>query len=325
VHRFSALLVALLALLALAPAAALAADTAPEAATGPVTDVGRTTATFTGSVDPNSTATTYRFEYGTTTSYGLTTDARDAGAGADSASVSVPVTGLTAATTYHVRIVATNAAGEVKGEDRAFTTLADPQPPAVTTGSATRIGTAGATLRGSVDPEGQETTVWFEYGTSTRYGSRTPDQGAGSGTVRTSVSAAITGLQPRTTYHFRLVARNATGITRGGDRRFTTLRSPTGVTAVVGTDPAPWGGSTTITGRVTGSGISGISLALQRSDFPFAFGFREVARATASSDGSFRFTVGPLWALARLRVVTRTTIVASTGVFEVRNRPRVGL
>ena len=88
---------------------------------------------------------------------------------------------------------------------------------------------ATATLAGSLDARGQKTTYRFEYGTSTKYGKTTPDTAAEwSGSK--AVTAAIAGLAPYTTYHFRLVATNATGTTRGSDRSFRTLRAPTSIT-----------------------------------------------------------------------------------------------
>ena len=89
--------------------------------------------------------------------------------------VSVPVTGLTSDTTYHVRIVATNAAGVTRGSDKTFKTLAPAKAPTVSTGGARSVKAGGATLTGALDPAGQKTTFHFEYGTSTRYGVSTPD------------------------------------------------------------------------------------------------------------------------------------------------------
>jgi hypothetical protein len=61
------------------------------------------------------------FEYGTTTSYGLTTAAQSH-AGSAYLNINAHISGLTTQTTYHFRIVATNSAGTRYGADRAFTT-----------------------------------------------------------------------------------------------------------------------------------------------------------------------------------------------------------
>src|SRR4051812_28964940 len=100
--------VAALVLALLAPAVAVAAGP-PSATTGAATGVGQATATVNGTVDPQGAATTYHFEYGTSNSYGLHSDEHDAGAGSGAVAVQAGLTGLTADTTYHYRVVATNA------------------------------------------------------------------------------------------------------------------------------------------------------------------------------------------------------------------------
>ena len=51
--------------------------------------------------------------------------------------------------------------------------------------------TTTATLNGTVDPNGRATTWYFEYGTSTSYGSKTAEKSAGSGTSTTGVAAPV--------------------------------------------------------------------------------------------------------------------------------------
>jgi hypothetical protein len=95
----------------------------PTVTTGSATGVTETEATLHGTVNPNGTeATTYHFEYGTTTSYGKTTAEAPAGSGESSVEVSKAITGLTKSTTYDYRIVATNGNGETsKGSNQVFT------------------------------------------------------------------------------------------------------------------------------------------------------------------------------------------------------------
>jgi hypothetical protein len=315
---------AALALTLLVPAVAVAAGP-PDATTGAATDVAQTTATIAGTVNPQGMATTYHFEYGTSTGYGLTTADQDAGSGTSAVDAQAALTGLTSDTTYHYRVVATNAAGVTRGADRTLRTAQPLGPPGATTGSARNVTAAGARLTASVDPNGRATTYRFEYGATTGYGKHTADASAGSGQSARSVSATIAGLAANTRYHYRVVATNAAGVTRGRDRTFTTLRNPQGITASASPNPAPWSGSTTVSGRIRGQGVGGTTVALERQDFPFSGPFYLVGTKRASGNGSFSFKVGPLWALARLRVTTRTTIVASSPVFEVRNALRVGL
>ena len=143
---------------------------APAAITGPVTSVGPTTATVTGSVNPNGQATTWYVDYGTSTSYGTKTPNVSAGSGTANTAVSANLTGLTPGTTYHYRVVATNSSGTARGADGIFTTSA---APVAVTGSATSITVTSATLNGTVDPNSRATSWYFEYGTSTSYGTKT--------------------------------------------------------------------------------------------------------------------------------------------------------
>jgi hypothetical protein len=92
------------------------------------------------------------------------------------------------------------------------------------TGGASGIGTTTATLNGSVNPNGLFTTGYFEWGTSTSYGSTVPNPSfnLGSGNNKIGTSAELEGLIPNITYHYQLVATNSLGTTSGGDQTFTT-------------------------------------------------------------------------------------------------------
>jgi hypothetical protein len=96
-------------------------------------------------------------------------------------------------------------------------------PPTVLTGPPAPIQTRGATLHGTVNPNSLATTYHFEFGTTTSYGSSTPAADAGTGTAGAPATAALTGLAPNTTYHYRLVATNPKGTSNGGDVSLTTL------------------------------------------------------------------------------------------------------
>ena len=90
--------------------------------------------------------------------------------------------------------------------------------------AATSITGTGATLNGTVNPNGSTTNYYFEYGTTTGYGADTTATSAGSGTAATTVSAVLTGLSRSTTYYFQIVATNTGGTTYGGALSFTTSR-----------------------------------------------------------------------------------------------------
>jgi plastocyanin len=101
-------------------------------------------------------------------------------------------------------------------------TVNGPAAPVVATGAATAVGEFEATLNGTVNPSKQAATFYFEYGTTTSYGKKTTETPAGEGTTAVSESATVGELTPSTTYHFRIVAKNATGTSHGIDRTFKT-------------------------------------------------------------------------------------------------------
>lgn len=99
-------------------------------------------------------------------------------------------------------------------------------PPTPVTGGASSIGENSASLHGTVNPNGQGTTYYFQWGRTTAYGAKGPMRSAGSGTTAVSVEETAGNLTPGTTYHYRLVAVNASGTSDGADRTFTTAAAP---------------------------------------------------------------------------------------------------
>src|ERR1700736_1797785 len=73
-------------------------------------------------------------------------------------------------------------------------TSAQPTPPAVVTGSPSQLRPTSAVLNGTVDPKGQATNYYFQYGTSTAYGLQSSPASAGSGSGNVAVHSTITGL-----------------------------------------------------------------------------------------------------------------------------------
>lgn len=109
-----------------APALASAAIAKPGVITGGVAGLTPASATLLGKVNPNGAATTYTFRYGPTALYGAETAAVAAGAGTAAVNVVVPIASLAPATTYHYRLIATNAKGTTNGADRTFKTAKQP-------------------------------------------------------------------------------------------------------------------------------------------------------------------------------------------------------
>ena len=133
-------------------------------------------------------------------------------------------------TTYHYWFVAINAAvtTPVHGAAMQFTTgLA---PPTVQTGVAEAVTTTSAELTGTLEPGG-EAQYYFEYGTepcgSSTCGTATAGSALSGATQQAASPATVTGLQPNTTYYYRLVATNAdvTSPIQGEARQFTTPKS----------------------------------------------------------------------------------------------------
>ena len=92
----------------------------PGVTTGDATGVSSGAATLQGQVNPNARASSYHFEFGTTTAYGTSTASQTTGAGVSPEAVAATIAGLVPGTTYHFRLVATNADGTTAGADRTF-------------------------------------------------------------------------------------------------------------------------------------------------------------------------------------------------------------
>jgi hypothetical protein len=195
-------------------------------------DILPTTATLTARINPENDETTYRFEYGTSESYGQGTPIETLSvSGFEGEDVEAQLAELLPDTTYHFRVVATNhcnpsepvesCAGE--GEDQTFTT-----PPAVVIDPqwATDVTAHSAILHAELDPLGVEAEAWLEYGTSESYGAIVPLTNLGAGFGGVSRQAFLTGLLATTTYHYRFVARDqrdgTTYTVSGPDSTFTT-------------------------------------------------------------------------------------------------------
>lgn len=207
----------------------------PTVGTGPAQGTTQNSTELTGTVNPQGQETSWHFEYGTDTSYGQSAPLvpGDAGDGLSGVPVSTVISDLEPGTTYHFRLVATNAIGTSAGTDRTFTTAPEPDPPAVEppvviTGGASGVSETGVELNGSVNPRGEETTWSFEYGRTTGEVTAVPvtPVSAGSGGIAVPVVADLSGLEAGTTYQYRLVAENVAGQSEDDFRSFTTRVAP---------------------------------------------------------------------------------------------------
>ena len=198
----------------------------PDVVTGKASKVTRTTALLNGSINGDGKAAKYSFQWGTSEALGNTTVAGAAGVGKEK--VSTALSGLHAGTTYFVRIVGENENGTNYGVVREFTT--SPAVEGVSTGVVTNLEPTTVTLNGMLKPGGVEAHYYFEWGTTTVYGHKSPElprqRWVGHRNGRRQRQTHSTGLVANTAYHYRIVTENSFGVTRGTDAQFTTSGPP---------------------------------------------------------------------------------------------------
>jgi hypothetical protein len=167
-------------------------------------------------------------------------------------------------------------------------TAAAAEKPVVTTGAATAVTDTTVVLNGTVTPKGADTNYYFQYGTSSLYGSVTPVATVANGSGRVRVSAQLTGLAAVTTYHYRLVAQNSVGVARGAHRTVKTKRTPFGFSLAATPNPVAAGGATTLTGALTGTGNDDRRIVIKSNPWPYTQGFLPVGNELVTNDdGSF--------------------------------------
>jgi plastocyanin len=218
---------------------------APTDATTSASGQTQTEAMLNGSIDPEGNTVGYRFEYegpGVTGKQSTPTATLSA-ADFTSHSVSAQVTGLQPGMTYHFLLVATYGGKTVAGATtQTFTTHAVTAPTA-TTLAAEGLKETEATLKGTVNPGGEATEYFFEYGTGTGYGQTTEKATVSASGSNQTVSATLTKLTPGTEYHFRLVAKNKLGSEKSAEGIFKTLsppeKTPPPTTTTTSTTPPP--------------------------------------------------------------------------------------
>jgi hypothetical protein len=209
--------------------------TPPTVTTDPPSSVGQLVATLRATVNAKGHAVlTCKFEYVDDAEFLAEGFANPSTAacsskpdGTASVVVSGGATGLSPATKYHVRAVATSHAGTTTGGTQTFTTLPS-VPPTVTTDSATGVTETAATLVGRVNPRGGNVSdCHFDYGTTSSYGSSV-SCAPKPGPVNTEVTSKgnLKGLPSGTTYHYRLVVTTNAGTDEGDDMTFTTASPP---------------------------------------------------------------------------------------------------
>jgi hypothetical protein len=171
--------------------------------------------------------TKYHLEYrkiGAVSWTALTGDI-DAGNGFDNVPVVDILEGLEAGTLYEAKLVASKPFSGLASIETAPIAFATPASrPDVDSAYVSDREATTTTLNARINPNNQATSYRFEYGPTAAYGTTipVPDAAVGSGGSTAHVSRALTGLEPATTYHYRVVAVNASGTMRSADETFTT-------------------------------------------------------------------------------------------------------
>ncbi len=198
---------------------------APTATTTNYTNLKANSVTLNGTVNANGRNTTVTFLWGTSESTLTNSVNATPNTLTDNSNVSVTcdITNLSPNNIYYYKVRAVSDGGTADGSVINFTTPALSKPIVITLDAAT-VNPTGATLNGSVNANGLETTVIFEYGTTIGYGQTiNASPNSVNGTTNTNVMATITGtLSPSTIYHYRVVATSSAGTQQGEDKTFTT-------------------------------------------------------------------------------------------------------
>ncbi len=196
-------------------------------------DITATTVKIKGSFQPRADTATYHFEYGTTPAFGSSSPIYGYKDKVDGI-----ITGLQSETKYYLRLVATNEHGDSYYPTE-FTTIS--LAPLVKIKETVDVTETAATLYGQVNPNSLPSSFYFEYGLTQALGLVTPSYPMSDTTEFLNVSAQVTGLQPRKTYYYRLVATNGFASSTTGTVKFFTASRPvissyTPVTAPIDTE-----------------------------------------------------------------------------------------
>jgi hypothetical protein len=179
--------------------------------------------------------------------------------------------------------------------------------PSATTIGPKAVSFDSAVLQGFVNPNGSDASYYFQYGVTRAYGGQTAIADAGAGTHNVAVALPVSGLQPLTVYHYRLVAVNAAGASMGGDQTLLTKKIPLSLQILAAPNPVPFGGTATIQGTLSGTENAGRVVTLQGNAFPFTAGFVSIGNPeVTTATGGFSFALLGLSVSTQLRVVTNT-------------------
>jgi hypothetical protein len=122
---------------------------------------------------------------------------------------------------YYLRVIADDGNGNTTQPH--FRSVVLRRKPVVSAVGHDEVTAHGAKVTATFNANDHDTTYAVEYGTTTAYGSEVAGATPVTGHADVVRSVELTGLEPATTYHYRVVATNSAGTTEGADRTFTTL------------------------------------------------------------------------------------------------------
>ena len=195
--------------------------------------------------------------------------------------------------------------------------------PTVTTKAASNVAQTTVQLNGSVNPNGAKTRYFFQIGANSLYGSNSPETDVGNGTKAVNVSAQVANLTPNTRYHYRIVAINSKGITKGSDRTFKTKRQPLGLSLAPTANPLKYNATTALTGQLSGTGGGGRQVQLQYNAFPFTAGFQNLGNPVVTNpDGTYAVQLAPQTLNTQFRAIlpANDAVVSPTVTLGVKVR-----
>jgi len=178
-----------------------------------------------------------------------------------------------------------------------------PSPPSAATGSPSSVTQSSATVIGTVNPNGETTTDYFRYGTTTAYGFQTSPAGTGAGKATVAVHATFYGLTANTTYHYQLLAHSSAGTTAGADQTLTTTSTPSQTVvlghegfvspgSIVGAEVGCFNGTSPCNGQLTMSSDGTVIAQRSYSIEPDSGGFQNmelnsIGQSRLQSNGMF--------------------------------------
>ncbi|MGN6372128.1 MAG: hypothetical protein ACTHM1_03940 [Solirubrobacteraceae bacterium] len=184
----------------------------PDVTTGPASSVSATSATLSGTVNPDGAGeATCRFAWGASAQLANTVScASPIPNGEAPTPVEQTLSGLSPDTTYSYRLQASNEQGVNPGEPSQNLEFHTPGA-GIHQEWTTEAAFDSVTLGAKIDPNGSPTTYQFQYGTSSEYGSDAPASAGssiGSSAGDVTVTQHLQGLLSDKVYHYRVVARS---------------------------------------------------------------------------------------------------------------------